>query len=283
LAAIMLAPTAAVLGLVIVYPVFKAISLAFTDASFLRPNDGEFIGLDNFSRLLQDADFWGALGTTLIWTLGCVVISYTIGLLLALALNEPFFARRLVRGLVLIPWVTPGVVVGLLFLFIYNPEYGVLNFVLSELGLIEENVPWLGTPQTALGALMAANIWNQIPFYMLALLAGLSSVPEELSEAARMDGASRWQRFRHITWPHLRGITVVTTALMTVWNFNSIDLIWSTTQGGPITSTTTLSVLVYRTAFDSRDLGYAGAIGAAWMVILIVAAAFYIRAMERES
>jgi multiple sugar transport system permease protein len=281
LALALLSPTFAILGLVIVYPIIKAFSLAFTETSLLRPNEGQFIGFDNFVRLSQDSEFWQALGTTLVWTIGSVSISYAIGLCLALALNENFPGRRLVRGLVLIPWVTPGVVVGLLFLFILNPTYGFANFVLERLGIIQEFVPWLGTTQTALAAVMLANIWNGVPFYIITLLAGLSSLPEELTEASRIDGASRWQRFRHITFPHLRGVTVVVVSLMTIWNFNGFDLIWTTTQGGPITATTTLSVLVYRTAFDSRDLGYAGAIGVAWMLILLVISFFYIRSMER--
>lgn len=276
----MLAPTLGILGLVIGYPIVKAASLSVTETSLLRPNDSEFVGFQNFINLFRDDLFWDSLGTTFIWTFGSVTASYLIGLALALALNEPFFGRSLVRGLVLIPWVTPGVVVGLLFLFIYNSESGVVNQVFNQLGIIDGPVAWIGSSQTALASVMVANIWSQVPFYMLALLAGLSSLPEDLTEAARLDGASRWQRFSNITFPHLRGVTVVTTALMIIWNFNAFDLIWAMTQGGPITSTTTLSVLVYRVAFDSQNLGYAGAIGVVWMLILLIIAIFYIRAME---
>lgn len=281
LALVMLAPTMAVLGLVVVYPLLKAVGLSLTETSLLRPAAGEPVGAANYARLLTDPAFWSALRTTAVWTVGSVAISYLVGLALALALNESFRGRRLVRGLVLIPWVTPGVVVGLLFLYLYNPEAGLVNYVLERLGLVDDYVPWLGRTDTALPATMLANIWNQVPFYMLALLAGLSSLPEELVEAARVDGANGWQRFWHITLPHLKGVTVITTALMTIWNFNSFDLLWSTTQGGPVTATTTLSIFVYRTAFEARALGYAGAIGVAWLVILMVFAIVYIRSMER--
>lgn len=280
LAAVMLAPTLGILGLVVGYPIVKAASLSVTETSLLRPNDSEFVGFQNFINLFRDEIFWDSLGTTFVWTFGSVTASYLIGLALALALNERFLGSSLVRGLVLIPWVTPGVVVGLLFLFVYNSESGVINHLLNVFGIIESPVAWLGSTQTALASVMVANIWSQVPFYMLALLAGLSSLPEDLTEAARLDGASRWQRFSYITFPHLRGVTVVTTALMIIWNFNAFDLIWAMTQGGPITSTTTLSVFVYRVAFDSQNLGYAGAIGVVWMLILLIIAFFYIRAME---
>lgn len=281
LALLLLTPAFVIIGIVIVYPLFKAISLSFTKTNLIRPSRSTFIGLENYERLISDSAFWSALGHTIIWTTFCVTVAYLIGLALALALNHHFFGRGVIRGLMLVPWVTPGVVVGLLYLFIYNGESGLLNYLLEKVGLIDSFVPWLGQTNTALLVVMLACVWNQVPFYMLNMLAGLSSMPAELLEAGRVDGANGWQRFWHITFPHLRGVTVISTALMTIWNFNNFDLIWSTTQGGPVRATTTLVVYVYRTAFEAKQIGYAGALGVAWLLLLAVFAFFYIRVMQR--
>ncbi|MEO7588295.1 MAG: sugar ABC transporter permease [Arachnia sp.] len=281
LALLLMTPAFVIIGIVIAYPLFKAVSLSFTKTTLLRPERSSFVGLDNYAKLVSDGSFWSALGNTVVWTSCSVVLAYIIGLCLALALNERFLGRGVIRGLMLVPWVTPGVVVGLLFLFIYNGESGLLNYVLKSVGILDSFQAWLGQPSTALTFLILACVWNQVPFYMLNILAGLSSMPTDIIEAGRVDGASKWQRFWHITFPQLRGVTVISTALMTIWNFNNFDLIWSTTQGGPITATTTLVVYVYRTAFEAQNLGYAGALGVAWLLILFVFAFFYIRVMAK--
>jgi multiple sugar transport system permease protein len=197
-------------------------------------------------------------------------------------LNEKMPFRSFFRGLALIPWVVPGVVVALLFLYMFNAQAGIVDYVLVKLGIIHTFVDWFGSTHDALGAEIVANIWNQIPFYMLMVLAGLQTVPEDQYEAARIDGASVVSRFFYVTLPNIRGVLVIVSSLMVIWNFNSFDTIWATTQGGPIDATTTLSVLVYRTAFDSLNLGYAAAIGFVWLIILLLFSVFYIRAVEGE-
>jgi len=184
------------------------------------------------------------------------------------------------RGAALIPWVVPGVIVSLLTLYMFNGEVGIINYTLKTTGFIEEFIPWFGSTKHAMWALVVANVWNQTPFYMLMLLAGLQSRPDELMEAAKIDGAGMLGRFRYITLPHLIGIILIVTSLMVVWNFNNFDLFWATTQGGPVNATMTLSVYTYRQAFLAFRMGYASAISVLWLLGLLAFSTVYIRAME---
>jgi len=186
------------------------------------------------------------------------------------------------RGIALIPWVTPGVVVALLFLYMFNAQAGVVDYLLIRLGWTNHFVEWWGSTDNALWAEIIANVWNQTPFYMLMVLAGLQTVPEDQYEAAIIDGASTVQRFWYVTLPNIRGVLLIVTSLMVIWNFNSFDTIWATTQGGPVNATTTLSIYVYRTAFNGLDLGYAAAIGVVWLILLLLFSVVYIRAMGGE-
>ncbi len=165
-------------------------------------------------------------------------------------------------------------------LYMFNGEVGIINYTLKSVGLIEEFIPWFGSLDHAMLAVIIANIWNQTPFYMLMLLAGLQTRPDELMEAAKIDGAGSWARFRHITLPHLSKVIMIITALMVIWNFNNFDLIWTTTQGGPVNATMVLSVYTYRQAFVSFNTGYASAIAVLWLLGLLAFSYFYIRAME---
>jgi multiple sugar transport system permease protein len=280
LAAVSLTPGLALLALVIFYPLVEALLLSRTDATILNPAAAQDVGLANFGRLLRDGAFFGALRTTVVFTAGSVGASFVLGMALALALNERFWLRDVLRGLAFLPWVIPGVVVALLWLYLYNPQVGVVDFLIRHTPLAGLAPNWLGSTGWALPALMIANTWNQAPFFVLVFLAGLQTVPDDLLAAAAIDGAGRWGRYRHVTLPHLRPMILIGSSLMVIWNFNNFDLIWATTQGGPVDSTTTLSVLVYRTMFNGSDVGYAAAIGLGWLVILVVLSFFYVRAFE---
>ena len=277
----LLLPAVAVLALVIFYPLSQSLLLSFKSATLLNAAYAPFVGLDNFARLPADPVFWEAMENTLILTVFSIGGGMGLGMALALLLNEKLPLRNLLRGLALIPWITPGVVVALLFLYMFNSQVGVVDHALVKLGITEGFVDWFGSTKNALWAVALANTWNQTPFYMLMILAGLQTVPQDEYEAARIDGANALQRFRFVTLPHIRGVLGIVVTLQIIWNFNNFDLIWATTQGGPVDSTTTLAVYVYRTAFLGLDVGYAAAIGLVLLVILLVSSAFYIRTMER--
>jgi multiple sugar transport system permease protein len=280
-AAVLLLPAVAILALVIFYPLVQALLLSLKEASLLNVTVAPFTGLDNFKQLLGDEVFWTAVKNTFVLTTTSIAGSLVLGMSLALVLNENLPFRNFFRGIALIPWVVPGVVVALLTLYMFNSQVGVIDYVLVQLGLTERFVDWFGSTRNALWAIVLANIWNQTPFYMLMFLAGLQTVPEDEYDAAKVDGANVMQRFRYVTVPNIRDVLAIVLALQVIWNFNNFDLIWATTEGGPVNATTTLTVHVYRMAFKSLDLGYAAAIGVVMLIALLLFSVFYIRAMER--
>lgn len=276
-----LAPILVILAVVIFYPLVRVLAYSVTDANLIIAQQEKYIGLDNFDYLInQDTIFRTAIKNTLIFTLSSIIGGFVLGFMLALLLNEAIPFRNIVRGAALVPWVVPGVIVALLTLYMFNGEVGVINYTLKSTGVIHKFIPWFGSLDYAMWAVIIPNVWNQTPFYMLMLLAGLQTRPDDLMEAAKIDGAGSVARFRYITLPHLSKVIMIITALMVIWNFNNFDLIWTTTQGGPVNATMVLSVYVYRQAFVSFSTGYASAIAVLWLLGLLAFSFFYIRAME---
>ncbi|MGH7056587.1 MAG: carbohydrate ABC transporter permease, partial [Acetobacteraceae bacterium] len=228
-------------------------------------------------ELFSDPTFYTALVNTLALGIAPMAGAFVIGFAEALVLNEIVWGRSLLRGLALLPWVVPQIVIAYLFRFMYNPSVGVFNVILNDLGIIHHFQPWLAHPSTAPAAVVLAYIWNETPFFMLMLLAGLQSIPAEIVEAAVVDGASWLQRLRFITLPHLRRIIAITTILTVIWNFNNFTIIWPMTEGGPANWTLTFAVWVYRQAFQDFNLGYAATIGVLWLLLLLIVTGFYIR------
>jgi ABC-type sugar transport system permease subunit len=276
----LLLPALAVLGLVIFWPVVQAALLSLKDATLLTATNAPFAGMENFAKIPGDPVFRAAVVNTLVLTAVSIAGSLVLGMALALVLNESIPGKGFFRGLALIPWVVPGVVVSLLFLYMFNSQVGVIDWALVRLGITDGMVDWFGSTKNALWAVAIANIWNQTPFYMLMILAGLQTVPQDEYEAAKIDGANAVQRFRYVTLPNIRVVLTIVIALQVIYNFNNFDLIWATTQGGPINATTTLSVYVYRTGFVGLDIGYAAAIGVVMLAALLLFSVFYVRAME---
>jgi len=284
LAAALLGPMVALLAVVVFYPLGQALVLSVQDATLLGVDNASFTGLANLRRMLDDAVFWEATANTVELTALSVGGSLVVGLCLALLLNEKFPFRNTLRGLALIPWVTSGVVISLLSLYMFNSEVGIINHLLTSIGLTGDYVNWFGSPGNALWAIAIVNIWHQAPFTMLMALAALQTVPQDLYESARMDGANALQQFRHITLPGISGVLGVVIVLQVAWNFNNFDLIWATTQGGPINATTTLGIYSYRAAFENLEIGYAAMIGLVLLLFLLGFAALYIRflAVDKE-
>jgi multiple sugar transport system permease protein len=271
-------PALAVIGFVIVAPLLISIAYSFTNLSLIEGTHS-FVGLANYRDLLNDRTFYQSLWNTLVLGVSPVGGGFLIGFGQALLLNEAVAGRSLLRGLTLLPWVVPQIVVSFLFLFMYNPSVGVVNVLLTDLGLTSRFIPWLALPGTAPPAVAIAYVWTEAPFFMLMLLAGLQTISPELIEAARVDGAGWWQRLRHIILPGIRRIIAISTILMVIWNFNNFTIIWPLTQGGPVNATLTFAVWVYRQAFQNFDLGTASTIGVAWLILLLVVTFFYLRLM----
>ena len=214
------------------------------------------------------------------WVFGSVAFQFLGGFAAALLLHQAFRGRSVVRTITLLPWIIPGVVVALIWEFVYQPNYGLLNDALARLGVLGERVAWLANPALAMPAVIATNIWRGVPFFAIMLLAGLQAIPTELYEAARVDGASVTQRFWHITVPMLRPIIVVATATRIIWTFNYADLIFVMTGGGPANATQITSTYTLLQAYSNLDFGYAATLSVALLLIMLGFTVFYLRATK---
>lgn len=272
-------PAIALLVAIVCYPLIAALITSLFQQSLIRPGR-TFVGFENFKDVLS-GDFLPVLGHTLVFTVAATAIPFVIGFAVALALNTGVRGQSALRGLFLLPWILPGVVVSFIWLWIFNANYGLLNGILVQLGIVDAGAAWLSDPTWAMIAVIIAKTWASFPWMMVMLLAGLQTVSADQHEAAALDGAGAIRRFASVTLPHLRGIIGIVLLLEFVWNFQHFDTIYVLTGGGPAGATTTFAVSVYNTAFKGFDLGKAGALGALWMAVLSVLVVVYIRMSER--
>ena len=268
------APTALFLAAVIVFPLAHAF---YTSLHRVRGLNATFIGFGNYARLADDATFWHSLGVSFAFTASAVALHLGIGLALALVVNELRTARTALRIVFLTPWMVAPAVGATIWLWLLEPQFGVVNYLLRAAGAIAAPVAWLGEPGTALASVVAVDVWRGVPFVMLLMLAGLQTIPIEQYEAASIDGAGAWTRFRFVTWPNLRYLVVVATTLDVINTIRHYDIIGVMTGGGPAGGTEVLPVLIYNTAFRGNRLGEAAAIGVALLGIVLVLAVVYVR------
>lgn len=266
---------------VVFFPVLNAIFMSFQSYDLRRPSQIHFTGLANYMSAIQDPLFWQALLKTIIWVGVGVGLQFVFGFMLALLLNRKFWGRGVIRSISLIPWVTPGVLIGLMWRWIYDGNYGVLNDVLMRLGLIKNNIPFLAQQSTAFPMVILTIVWQGIPFFALMLLAGLQGIPEELYDAANVDGANAFQRFFSITVPSLRNTIFVTTLLRIIWVANSVDVIFNLTEGGPAYATQTLSVYVFNKG-NTLNLGYASTMAILLALSLAIVAVPYLKTLFKS-
>lgn len=272
-----LVPVGAVLGGTVLFPILKAMHMSLYNHVLIKPQEYRYVGLANYVRLLRDDVFWLSLWNSFVWVFGSVSFQFLGGFVAALLLHESFRGRALVRTLTLLPWIIPGVVVALIWEFIYQPNYGLLNDLLARAGWMGERVAWLANPTLAMPAVIFTNIWRGVPFFAIMLLAGLQAIPTELYEAGRVDGASVTQRFWHLTLPMLRPIIVVATATRIIWTFNYADLIFVMTSGGPANATQITSTYTLLQAYSNLDFGYAATLSVALLLIMLAFTVFYLR------
>ena len=270
-----IAPAAILMLVVVLYPIISSLHMSFFDYKLFSPFNNKFIWIENYIAVLKDEVFWVSLLNTLKWVVLGVFFQFFFGLILALLLNQRFFCRGLIRTIILIPWVTPGVLIALMWTWMYDGNYGVINDLLMKLNIIDQAVPWLAQSSTALYSIILTIIWQGIPFFAIMILAGLQSIPEELYEAADVDGASSFQKFWKITLPMLKSTILVTTLLRIIWVANSVDIIYTMTGGGPGYSSMTLSVYTFAKARSSLDFGYASTLSIYLTLILLVIIFFY--------
>lgn len=279
-AIILTLPAMALFTIVILYPLVNSLYVGLLEKDLLYPGT-EFVGLENIRDVLGD-EFLPAFQNTLVFTVGATTLPFVIGFALALVLNAGIRGQGLLRGVFLIPWLVPGVVVSFLWLWIFDANYGVLNGALRLAGILDSNINWLSSGTLAMASVIIAKTWASFPWMMVMLLAGLQTVPRDLYEAAAVDGAQTWHTFWRITVPHLRGIILVVLLLEVIWNFQQFEIIYVMTNGGPAGATTTFAIELYQTAFEAFDLGQAGAIGILWMALLSLLVFVYVRYGEQE-
>lgn len=272
----LIAPTVLVFCAVIVYPLISAIYLSFFNI-FTPTLEGEFVGFGNYVELLQTGQFWNALGNTLIWTVGTLTLQIIFGVGMALVLHQNIWFRSLARSLILFPYFISTVVAVLVWKWLFNDLYGILNHLLITAGLIDFPLDYLGSMPNAMISVILVGAWKYFPFVVIAVLARLQTIPDSLYEAAKIDGAGPIARFCDVTLPQLREVLVVIILLRAIWDFKEFDLIFLLTGGGPLSDTQTLPLLVYQEAFALNDMGKASAYAVMMMAIMLAFMIVYIR------
>src|SRR5690625_4080386 len=250
--------------------------MSFQSYDLRRPDKVDFIGLINFFEIFKDPIFWLSLKNTFYWVFFGVGLQFLFGFILALLLNQKFIGRGIVRAVSLIPWATPGVLIALMWKWIYDGNFGVLNDLLMKLGVIQDNVMFLSQTSTAFPSVIVTIIWQGIPFFAIMILAGLQGIDQEMYEAADIDGASKVQKLFRITIPSLKNVILITILLRIIWVSNSVDIIHNITGGGPSYSTQTLSVYIFNKA-NVLDLGYSSGMALILMLMLSLVAIPYLK------
>jgi multiple sugar transport system permease protein len=262
-------PAAAFLILFLAYPLGLGVWLSFTDARLGR--GGVFVGLENYEFLSDDSTFWLTVFNTILYTSVASVIKFAVGLYLALLLNERLPFKAIIRAVVLIPFIVPTVLSAIAFWWLFDPQFSIISWSLIKLGVITHNINFLGDPWNARWSVIFANIWRGVPFVAITLLAGLQTVSPSLYEAAVIDGATPWQRFRFITYPLLTPIIAVVMTFSVLFTFTDFQLIWVMTRGGPVNATHLMATFSYQRAIMSGYLGEGSAIATAMIPFLLAA------------
>ncbi len=284
MAYLFLLPTLAYLIGFQTYPLVENIRLSFTNLSLIGRESVEYVGWENYRHFLAvDKQFWSILWNTVVWVFGSVLFQFVLGIPTALVLNMRIRARGLWRGLILIPWVMPVVVVSIVWKWIFDGQWGILNFFLREFHLISRNVIWLGNPQTVWPSLLLTSAWKGFPYITLMVLAGLQGIEKEVYEAAKVDGATGFRLFWHITLPLLQPTIFVSGLVAIVTTWTKFELIWVLTEGGPGNTTSTLATYIYTNSFVFYDMGKGAALAVMSTLVVLIVSLFYVKMLRRSS
>ncbi len=273
-------PAAVFLVCFLTYPLGLGVWLGFTDTRIGR--DGIFIGLENYQYLMEDDVFWLSVFNTVLYTFVASILKFVLGLWLALLLNQHLPFKSFFRAIVLLPWVVPTVLSGLAFWWIYDSQFSIISWSLMELGLIDAPINFLGDPTNARISVIIANVWRGIPFVAISLLAGLQTIPVSLQEAASLDGATSWQRFRYVTLPMLTPIIAVVMTFSVLFTFTDFQLIYVLTKGGPVNATHLMATLSFQRGIPGGQLGEGAAIAVAMIPFLLGAIMFSFFGLQRR-
>lgn len=281
---LLVAPAAIMFVLVIGYPFVQSLTFGFFDRSLLA-DEGTFVGFGNLAGLVTDPGFWSVVWQTAVFVIASTVGAFILAIAMALALNSRIRGRSVLRTAFLVPWILPGVVVSFLWMWMFDTNYGLLNGLVALFGG-PGDTNWLDTPSLAMAAVVVAKIWHSFPWMAVLILAALQAIPAETHDAAAVDGAVGWRKQVYVILPQIKPALALTLLLETIWGLQHFEIPYVMTGVGPVGSTTTLAVDLYKAAFSSFDLGKAGAIGIVWTVImagLVAVYAVYITRQERKA
>lgn len=262
---------------ILFYPMLSVFYYSVFDYNLMLSKSISFSGIDNYLRMTNDQLFYKSLGVSIIWVAMNIILQAVIGMSVALLLSKSFYGQSIVRTAILSPYAVSGVLASTLWLFIFHDTFGLLNDVLRKLGITVSYISWLSSPSLAIIAAVIAEVWRYTPFFIIILLAALQSVPQDLYEAAKVDGAGVLRRFGSITLPYIKETIVFTCILRAVWEFNSVDVLYTLTKGGPVNSTTTLAMYVVKTAINGSNIGYGSALTAVSFILLTVFTILFIQ------
>lgn len=272
-----------VLPALVVLAMLTAYPIAYTGLLSVTNTQGEFVGARNFAAVLAGRATAQAFRNTLWWVFGSILFQVVLGTAAAVLLNQRFRGRALVRSVTLIPWVVPGIVAATTFAWMFHTEFGIINYMLTGPGLIEKPVGWLTNGDTVLPVLIAINVWKLFPFVAIMVLAGLQAIPDELYEAARVDGATYWEEVRFVMLPQVRPVITAVTLLLVIWALNSITIIYAITRGGPANRTLITPIQIFRYAFESFQFSQAAALSVMFFAVTIVVVFLYVRVLPQGS
>jgi ABC-type sugar transport system permease subunit len=279
---VLMAPTLLAIFWFLGIPLVYSLGLSFMRYSRRNPALNGFVGLGNYVKLFGDKYVTGALWHTFVFSFISVFFEIILGVAIALVLDQKFKGRGVMRAIIIIPWALPSIVNGVMWRWIYNADYGALNALLNQLGFLSKYQPWLALPRWAMAGVILANVWKETPFTIIMVLAALQGIPAELYEAARVDGATAWQRLRRITLPLLTPVIMICALLQVIWSFQTFDLVYVVTGGGPFASTEVIAYRIYLQLFKFLKFGYGSAVAYMASILLLIPSFFYIRAAYRN-
>ncbi|WP_319475919.1 sugar ABC transporter permease [Marispirochaeta aestuarii] len=280
----LISPSLIILFIVVIVPVIIGLFMSLFRYNLMTMQRGvPFIGLDNYAASVTSSQFWYSFLNTIWWTVTNVAGQILFGLVIALLLNQKVKGLLVYKAAILIPWAIPASVAALNWMWLLHPDFGLINYLALKLGFISDSIPWLGHPVWARVWVVIARVWKEFPLSTIIFLAALQQIPKSLYEAAEMDGASPWKCFLNITLPFLRSSIVVASTLITIWTFNSFNMIWVMTKGGPVNSTEILSTQIYNVAFSRYNFGLASAQSLIMVSILLIIIGFYLYKVEGKN
>lgn len=274
---LMLLPTFAMLAIFMIYPIFNTLFLSTQYHTLIDLKNSCFIGLENFSNLLKDEIFLKAAKNSLVWTIMNVSLQAFFGLIVALILNMSFKGRGLFRALLFTPWAVGGMLVALIWSFLFNESVGVIGDLLMKIGILNRRMSWFSSGTSSMWAMTIANTWRGIPFFAISFLSSLQTISLDIYESADVDGANAWTKFWKITMPLIKDTVLLTILLRTIWTLNVVDIIYGMTKGGPNFSTLTIPVYIMMTFNDSLDAGYSSAMAVLLILVLLIFSVIYLK------